>query len=155
MRAAEHGTPEHSSRIIQTVLIPTLLVSGLIGVWIAANDGWLRAVAPSHAYGLLAFAVIDILLALVVLVAPKPAYLGALLVSMIQIFAMAEDALTFTPAGTLQAVFRAYLLSDVAFVALLGIQLAVAGITATVITLPHGTGHRFHSNQSKHHKMLR
>src|SRR3989442_3916232 len=129
---------------MKTVLSLTLLVSGLIGVWIAASDGWLWAVAPSHAYGLLAFAALDVTLAFVVIVVPRPAYEGALLVSMTQVVAMAGDALTFTPTGTLQAAFRAYLLGDTAFVALLGIQLAGAGITATAIALTHGVRHRVH-----------
>src|SRR5436309_837282 len=124
---------EHPDRLTQIALTPTLLVSGLAGVWIVANDGWLRAVAPSHAYGLLAFAAFDVVLALVVLVVPRLAYVGALFVSMMQVVAMAGDALTFTPTGTLQATFRAYLLGDTAFVVLLGIQLAVAGIAATAI----------------------
>src|SRR5712692_10164648 len=151
----EKRAGERAGRIAQTVLIPTLLVSGLVGVWIVANDGWLRAVAPSHAYGLLTFAALDVVLALVVLAVPRLAYAGALLVSMTQIIAMTGDALTFTPAGTLQAVFRAYLLGDTAFVALLGIQLAVAGITATAIALPHGVKHRVHFEQANHLKSLR
>ena len=131
----EKRAGERAGRIAQTVLIPTLLVSGLVGVWTVANDGWLRAVAPSHSYGLLAFAALDFVLALVVIVVPRLAYVGAFLISMTQVVAMAGDALTFTPTGTLQAAFRAYLLGDTAFVALLGIQLAVAGITATALVL--------------------
>jgi uncharacterized membrane protein YhhN len=124
-------------------------------MWIGANDVWLRAVAPSHAYGLVAFAALDLVLALVIIVVPKIGYVGALLVSMTQVAAMAGDALTFTPTGALQAAFRAYLLSDIAFVALLGIQLAVAGITATAIAIPHGVKHRVHLAQAKHRKSLR
>jgi hypothetical protein len=117
----------------------------------AANDGWLRSVAPSHAYGLLAFAALDILVALVVIVVPRLGYVGGLLVSITQVVAMAGDALTFTPAGTPQGAFRAYLLADSAFLVLLGIQLAVAGITATAIAMPHGVEHRAHFAQTRHH----
>jgi hypothetical protein len=155
MGTIENRSLEHPARIAQTVLTPILLVSGLVGVWIATNDGWLRAVAPSHAYGLLAFAAIDIVLAFVIIVVPKLGYVGALLVSMTQIAAMAGDALIFTPAGSLQAAFRAYLLSDTAFVALMGIQLAVVGITATAIAMPHGVRHRVHFERAKHLKSLR
>jgi uncharacterized membrane protein YhhN len=119
-----------------------------------ANDRWLRAVAPSHAYGLLAFAALDAILAFVVIVVPKLGYEGALLVSMTQVIAMLGDALTFAPVGTLQAGFRAYLLGDSAFVALVGIQLAVAGITAAGIAMPHAIWHRFHFDRTRHHKML-
>jgi len=124
-------------------------------MWIVANDGWLRAVAPTHAYGLLAFAVLDLVLALVVMAVPRIAYAGALLVSIAQVAAMAGDALTFTPTGTLQAAFRAYLLGDMAFLALLGIQFAVAGITATAIAMPHAARHGVHFHQAKALKSLR
>ncbi len=155
MKATGKGSEEHAGKTAQTVLIPTLLVSGLVGVWIAANDGWLWAVAPSHAYGLLAFAALDAILALVVIVIPKLAYEGALLLSITQVIAMLGDALAFTPMGTLQAAFRAYLLGDSAFVALLGIQLAVAGITVTAILMPRGLRHRFHFDQARHFKSPR
>jgi len=143
----EERAGERAGRIAQAVLIPSLLVSGLVGIWTVANDGWLRAVAPSHAYGLLAFASLDVVLALVVIVIPRLAYAGAFLISMTQVVAMAGDALTFTPTGTMQSAFRAYLLGDTAFVALLVIQLAVAGMTATALALPHGARHKVHFEQ--------
>ena len=155
MRAAGNGSEEHAGRTAKTVLTLTLFVAGLVGVWIASNDGWLWAVAPSHAYGLLAFAALDVILALVVIVVPRLAYVGALLVSTTQVAAMAGDALTFTPTGTMQAAFRAYLLGDTAFVALLGIQLAVGVIAAAEIAMPHGVRHRAHFEQPKHLKSLR
>ena len=155
MRTIQHGASEHPGRIAQITLTPTLLVSGLVGIWIVASDGWLRAVAPTHAYGLLAFAVLDLVLALVVIAVPRIAYAGALLVSITQVAAMAGDAFTFTPAGTLQAAFRAYLLGDMAFLALLGIQLAVAGMTATVIAMPFVARHGAHFGHGKTLKSLR
>jgi len=155
LRTIENGASERSGRITQIVLTPALLVSGLVGVWIAASDGWLRAVAPSHAFGLLAFAAIDLLLALVIIVVPKYGFVGALLVSMAQVAAMAGDVLTFTPIGTPQTAFRAYLLSDTAFLALLGIQLAVVGITATAVATPHVVRHRIHFEHAKHFRSLR
>src|SRR2546427_12592964 len=155
MRATGKMSEEQAGKTAKTVLTPTLLVSGLIGVWIAANDGWLWAVAPSHAYGLLAFAALDAILAFVVIVVPKLAYEGALLLSITQVIAMLGDALAFTPMGTLQVAFRAYLLGDSAFVLLLGIQLAVAGITVTAILMPLGVRHRFHFDQARHFKSPR
>ena len=152
LRTRENGSSGHARIITQSVLTPILLVSGLVGAWIVASDGWLRAVAPSHANGLLAFAVLDLVLAVAVLVVPRLAYIGAFLLSMIQVAAMAEDAFTFTPAGTLQSAFRAYLLGDTAFVALLGIQLAVAGITATAVAMPHGVRRRLHFEHARHLK---
>ncbi len=155
MGTKENGSSRHPGRTAQIVLIPTLLVSGLVGIWIVASDGWLRAVAPTHAYGLLAFAVLDLVLALVVIAVPRIAYAGALLVSITQVAAMAGDALSFTPTGTLQAAFRAYILGDMAFLALLGIQFAVAGITATAIAMPHAARHGVHFHQAKALKSLR
>jgi len=149
LRTIEKGASEHPGRIAKLILAPTLLVSGLVGMWIVASDGWLRAVAPTHAYGLLAFAVLDLVLGLVVIAVPRIAYAGALLVSITQVAAMAGDALTFTPTGTLQAAFRAYLLGDMAFLALLGIQLAVAGMTATVIGMSRVGRHGVHFGQPK------
>jgi hypothetical protein len=124
-------------------------------MWIVASDGWLRAVAPTHAYGLLAFVVLDLVLAFVVMAVPRIAYAGALLVSITQVAAMAGDALTFTPTGTLQAAFRAYLLGDMAFLALLGIQFVVAGMTATAIAMPHAGRHGVHFGRPKPLKSLR
>ena len=155
MSTIEKGASEHPGRIAKIVLTPTLLVSGLVGIWIVASDGWLRAVAPTHAYGLLAFAVLDLVLALVVMAVPRIAYAGALLVSITQVAAMAGDALTFTPTGTLQAAFRAYLLGDMAFLALLGIQLAVAGMTATALAMPLVARHGVQFGQGKTLKSLR
>lgn len=145
----EDGSSRHAGRTAQIVLTPTLLVSGLVGTWIAASDGWLRAVAPSHAYGLLAFAILDFMLALAIMEIPRFAYLGALLVSLTQVVAMAGDAFTFTPTGTLQAAFRAYLLGNTTFLALLGVQLAVAGMTATVIAMPLVSRHSVQFGQAK------
>jgi len=155
LRTIENWSLGHPGRTTRTVLASTLIASGIVGTWIVANDGWLRAVAPSHAYGLLAFAALDVVLALVVMTVPKLGYVGALVVSMTQVVAMAGDALTFAPAGTLQAAFRAYLLGDTAFVALLGIQLAVAGITATTVAIPYGARHRIRFEHARHFKSPR
>src|SRR2546425_12878634 len=137
MRAAGKGSEEHTGKTAKTVLTPTLFVSGLVGVWIAANDGWLWAVAPSHAYGLLAFAALDVILALVVIVVPRLAYVGALLVSTTQVVAMAGGALTFTPTGTMQAAFRAYLLGGTPILAALGISTSYGVIAGTEIAFAH------------------
>jgi hypothetical protein len=155
LRTIEKGSSRHPGRAGQIVLTPTLLVSGLVGMWIAVGDGWLRAVAPTHAYGLLAFAALDLVLAPVILTVPRVAYVGALLVSMTQVVAMAGDALTFASTGTLQTAFRAYLLGNLAFLALLGIQLAVAGMTATAIAMPHVGRLRVHFSQHRPLKSLR
>jgi hypothetical protein len=155
LRTIEKGSSRHPGRTAQIVLAPTVLASGLVGTWIAVGDGWLRAVAPTHAYGLLAFAALDLVLAPVILTVPRTAYVGALLVSMTQVVAMAGDALTFAPTGTPQVAFRAYLLGNLAFLALLGIQLAVAGMTVAAIAMPRVGRHGVHFSHGKHLKSLR
>ena len=155
MRTIGKVASEHPERIAQIILTPTLLVSGLVGLWVVVSDGWLRAVAPTHAYGLLAFAVLSLVLALVVMAVPRIAYAGALLLSITQVAAMAGDALTFTPTGTPQAAFRAYLLGDMAFLALLGIQLAIAGMTVTALAMLFVARHGVHFGQGKPLKSLR
>ncbi len=117
--------------------------------------GTLQAAFRAYLLGDMAFlALLGIQLAVAIIEIPKFAYAGALLVSITQVAAMAGDALTFTPTGTLQAAFRAYLLGDMAFLALLGTQLAVAGMTATAIAMPRGR-HRVHFGRPKPLKSLR
>ena len=145
MRSTTNGSLDRAVRTIQALLALTLIGSAALAAWVVATDGWLRAVAPSHEYGLLAFAILDILLSLIVFVAPRIADVGAFAAAMFQVAAMLADAFTFTPAGTMQAAFRAYLLTDVGFVALLAIQLGVAGVTAIAMGLLHESGRKVHA----------
>ena len=131
-------------RATQTLLALTLIISASLGVWVVATDGFLRAAAPSHEYGLLTFAILDILLSLIMFFAPRIADVGTLVAALFQVAAMLGDAFTFTPAGTVQAAFRAYLLSDVGFVALLVVQLALVSITAIAVLL-HEAGRKVHT----------
>lgn len=119
--------------IIQKILAAALILSALLETWILIDDRWLWAIASSHAYGLVVFAAIDLTLALGVLGAPKLALPSVLLVSIAQIGAMTLDALTYAPIGVQQSAFRSYLLSDVAFVSLIGIEFLMIGMSIFAI----------------------
>jgi hypothetical protein len=139
---------ERAVKTTQALLASTLIASATVAAWIVATDGWLRAVAPTHEYGLLTFAILDILLSLIVFVAPRIADVGAFAAAMLEVAAMLGDAFAFAPSGTMQAAFRAYLLSDVGFVALLVMQLALASITGIAVVLLHESGRRVHAIQA-------
>ena len=145
MRSRMNWSFDRAIRVTQALLVLTLIPSAILAVWVVATDGFLRAAAPSHEYGLLTFAILDILLSLIVFVAPRVADVGAFAAAIFQLAAMLGDAFTFTPAGTMQSAFRAYLLSDVGFVALLGIQVALASITAISVVLFHELGRKVHA----------
>lgn len=136
---------DRAIKATQTLLVLALIASASLGVWVVATDGFLRAAAPSHEYGLLTFAILDILLSLIVFVAPGIADVGAFVAALVQVAAMLGDAFTFTPDGTTQAAFRAYLLSDAGFVALFAVQLALASITAIGVVLLHESGRKVHA----------
>ena len=145
MRSTANWSLDRAIKATQALLALTLIASAALAVWVVATDGFLRAAAPSHEYGLLTFAILDILLSLIVFAAPRIADVGALVAALFQAASMLGDAFTFTPAGTMQAAFRAYLLSDAGFVALLGIQLALAGITAIAVVLLRESGRKVHA----------
>jgi hypothetical protein len=148
LRSTDSWALERAVKTTQALLAIALIASAILAAWIVATDGWLRAVAPTHEYGLLIFAVLDILLSLIVFLAPGIADVGAFAAATFQVAAMLGDAFAFAPAGTMQAAFRAYLLSDVGFVALLAIQLALAIITAIGVVLLHASRRRVHAIQA-------
>ena len=129
----------------QAVLASTLLISALLSIWIVASDAWLRAVAPTHEYGLLAFAAIDLFLAMILFVAPRVADVCTFLLAIIQAIAMLGDVYNFAPTGTMQAAFRTYLLADVQFVGLFVIQLALASIASIAMVSSHQLTRRMHT----------
>lgn len=147
MRFVKSWALERALRATQALLAVTLIVSAALAALVVATDGFLRAVAPTHEYGLLAFGIVDILLSLVVFLAPRIADAGAFAAAMFQIAAMLGDAFAYAPAGTTQTGFRMYLLTDVGFVTLLVTQLALAGITAIGGLLLYESRHRVHAMQ--------
>lgn len=123
-----------------------LLVSALNGGYILATDSALWSVAPSHAYGLLAFTVFDLSLMVGLWKVPRAAIVVAVLFGLVQLSVMVGDiflgTLTFSSNSTTPVAFSSYLLGDAAFKTLLGIQviLIVVGIAVFVMSRnPHGT----------------
>lgn len=126
-------------KTMHMVVSVVLLLSAAVGAYILATDAYLWSTAPTHAYGLGAFTVIDLALIAGLWKMPRIAIPGALLLGLIQLGAMSGDlffgTMTFSSDVTTAAAFSKYLLGDSAFVTLLGIQAAliVAGIAAFAI----------------------
>lgn len=122
------------------ILSVVLLVSAAIGGYILATDSYLWAAAPTHAYGLAAFTLVDLVLIVGVWIKPRIAIIVAILLGLVQLGAMAGDVffgtLTFSPNITTAAAFSKYLLGDKAFIALLGVQvvLIIVGISAFLMS---------------------
>lgn len=125
-------------KTINLILSVVLLFSAAVGGYILATDSYLWSVAPTHAYGLVAFTAIDLVLVAGLWRKPRTATVVATLLGLVQLGAMSGDiffgTLTFSSDVTTAAAFSKYLLGDTAFVTLLGIQavLIVIGIAALV-----------------------
>jgi len=125
-------------KTMNLILSVVLLFSAAVGGYILATDSYLWSVAATHAYGLLAFTVIDVALVAGLWRKPGLAIAAATLLGLVQLGAMSGDiffgTMTFSSDVTTAAAFSKYLLGDVAFVTLLGIQgvLIVVGIAAFV-----------------------
>ena len=113
---------------IRIALSTALAASGLVGTQILTTDEWLWYAAPTHAYGLIAFVAIDVLLIAALWRGTRLAETGAVSLAVIQLLAMAGDLAGFSPVGVSSGVFRNYLLSNSSFMALLYIQPVVAGL---------------------------
>lgn len=121
------------------ILSVVLLVSAIVGGYILATDSYLWSVAPTHAYGLAAFTVIDLALIVGIWRMPRIAIIVAILLGLVQMGAMGGDVffgtMTFSSNVTTAEAFSEYLLGDAAFVTLLGVQavLIIVGIAAFVM----------------------
>jgi len=97
-------------------------------------------VAPTHAYGLVGFTVIDLALIIGQWRKPSTAIIITVLLGLVQLGLMSGDVLfgasTLPSNFTTTAAFSRYLLGDAAFVILLGVQvvLIVVGIAAFVMS---------------------
>ena len=123
-------------KLVQAILSLTLGLSALIGVQILTSDNWLWSSAPSHAYGLIGFVIIDALLAAVVLARKAPAAIGASAISITQFGAMIADSTIGQPMGVPGVAFRNYLLNDLSYTFLLGIQIAILAVSIAALTIP-------------------
>jgi len=128
-------------RIVSLILSTALAASALVGTQILSTDYWLWSAAPTHAYGLVAFVVLDAGLILEVWRGAQLTVFGALLTATIQLVAMLGDIISGQPTGTPAAAFRNYLLADTAYLGLLIIQGLILAITIGTWALPHVHGH--------------
>ncbi len=103
-----------------------LVASTFLGSWILENDQWLWSSAPSHAYGLAGFVLVNAILAVLVVVwkTQWPARLVSM-ATFVQTASMLSDLAGGQPMGVPVTAFRQYLLGDSSFVALLSIQVAI------------------------------
>jgi len=123
---------------IQMISALVLLVSAAIGGYILATDSILWQDAPTHAYGLIAFVVIDLALIGGLWWKPRLATFGMTLLALIQLGAMGADAFVGQSVGTTittQSFLQKHLLGDAAFMTLLAVQalLIVIGIAGIVM----------------------
>jgi hypothetical protein len=135
-------------RIVQLILSTALTASALVGTQILSTDYWLWSAAPTHAYGLVAFVVLDAGLILGLWRGARLTVFGALLTATIQLVAMLGDIISGQPTGTPAAAFRNYLLADTAYLGLLTIQCAILAITIGTWALPHVHDHWLASLES-------
>ena len=78
-------------KTINILAATVLLVSAAIGTYILTTDSYLWAQAPTHAEGLIAFVVIDVVLVGGLWWKPKLAIIGMTLLALIQFGAMGAD----------------------------------------------------------------
>ena len=114
---------------VTIALSAALVGSSLAGARILTTDAWLWAAAPTHAYGLIAFSVLDLALVAALWRGVRYSRLLAIALAAVQVIAMAGDMAGLSlPTGVSATVFRTYLLNDSPFVVLLSIQPVIAGL---------------------------
>lgn len=126
---------------VRPILSATFIASALTGTLIALTDQYLWLAAPSHAYGLIAFVLLNLGLAAVIW---RKKWLASLLsvgLATIQAIAMLADILTYSTQDVTQAAFRSYLLNNPEFVALLVIQpiILVLGLSTSNLRIEYLT----------------
>ena len=128
-------------RIVRLILSAALAVSALAGIEILSTDLWLWSAAPTHAYGLVAFVVLDVALIFRTWRATRFAVFGALSTATVQLAAMLGDIIAGEPAGLPVSIFRNYLLADTAYLGLLITQGFIMTIAIGTWALSHMHGH--------------
>ena len=123
-------------KIVQGILALTLASSGLVGIQILIDDKWLWAAAPSHAYGLIGFVSIDMILVVAALMRVGLSTVSAALMAAAQFAAMLADVVVGQPEGVPSIAFRNYLLGDTAYLGLLFIQIAILSVATATLTIP-------------------
>lgn len=121
---------------LQTILSTALYTSSFLGIQILLMDKWLWNAAPTHAYGLIIFVIIDCIILAALWKEQGLATIGAALVSIAQLVAMLSDIVIGQPAGVPANTFKNYLLADTAFVSLLSIQGVILVLAASLVIMP-------------------
>jgi hypothetical protein len=138
---------------LEAAVSAILAGSAVVGAAILMTDGYLWAAAPSHAYGLVAFVVLDLGLAALVWKKVRLALLGTAILGAIQFTFMVGDVLVGQPTGLPSGLWEQYLLGDGYFVVLLIIQLVVVagGLFGLAYgrSMNHGSALRYSSPEQR------
>ncbi len=129
-------------RIVRVLFSAALFTSGAFGTQILATDEFLWVAAPTHAYGLIAFVILDIFLGAGIWKGTRLATLAAMLVAAIQSVAMLGDILGGQPTGLSSNVFTNYLLADTSFISLLVTQGIILVLAIGTLAIPLLHSHR-------------
>ncbi len=138
-------------KIAQTMLSTALYTSSILGIQILLMDKWLWNAAPTHAYVLIIFVIVDSALLAAMWRKTMLATIGATLASTAQLTAMLGDIAIGQPSGISASVFKSYLLADTAFISLLATQGIILVMATTVLTMPLAHSHGLILTQVRKH----
>ncbi len=129
-------------KIVQTILSTALYTSSILGIQILFMDKWLWNAAPTHAYGLIIFVIIDSVLLAAMWKETVFATIGAALASTVQLAAMLGDIAIGEPSGISASIFKNYLLADTAFISLVATQGIILVMATAALTMPLAHSYR-------------
>ena len=124
-------------KTVQTILSTALYTSSILGIQILLMDKWLWDAAPTHAYGLVIFVIVDSVLLATMWKGIVLATIGAALAATAQLSAMLADVTTGQPSGISASIFKTYLLSNTAFISLLTTQGVILVLALAALTRLH------------------
>jgi len=124
-------------KTVQTILSTALYTSSILGIQILLMDKWLWDVAPTHAYGLIIFVIVDSVLLAAMWKGIVLATIGAALAATAQLSAMLADVTTGQSSGISASIFKTYLLSNTAFISLLTTQGVILVLALAALTRLH------------------
>ncbi len=126
----------------QRILSVGLYTSSIFGIQILLMDKWLWNVAPTHAYGLILFVIVDTALLAAMWKGTVLATIGAALAATAQLAAMLADVAVGQPSGISASIFKTYLLSNTAFISLLATQGVILVMATATLAMPLAHSHR-------------
>ena len=124
-------------KTVQTILSTALYTSSILGIQILLMDKWLWDAAPTHAYGLVIFVIVDSVLLATMWKGIVLATIGAALAATAQLAAMLADVAAGQPSGISASIFKTYLLSNTAFISLLTTQGVILVLALAALTRLH------------------